>query len=426
MSIAIYGEIALDWLIARNEEIRYRKGGAGLYAALCAAKLRKNVELLTILGSEIDEYSISVWNDLGVSFNYAKFDTEYNISKYIVTGFENYQKKVSRPVTSIRSNYKYSPVLPKQCEAVLIFPISHSIPKNICIEAKNEKKLVLLDPKPNSESIADTREILEFIDILLVNEEELFLLSLENYLKKRIEKLLRKGPQYIIIKRGIKGCVIAEKGRKLVIVPSYKSNAICTLGSGDVFGGALTAIFLETQDIVYSVKFSSCLAASFIESIETERMPSRRAIENYLDKREIISFNSLNNITVYLAGPFFSKEELNWVNYIHECLEGCGVSVLSPYKENGVIDISTSMEGRNYIFNSDLVLLHKSDIVVALLDHNDPGTCFEIGYAYSEKIPVIGLKTSKEKLNNMLLFGCNKICDSIEDLISEVYINAEK
>ncbi len=261
---------------------------------------------------------------------------------------------------------------------------------------------------------------------MLVNEEELFLLSLENYLKKRIEKLLRKGPKYIIIKRGIKGCVIAEKGRKLVIVPSYKSNAICTLGSGDVFGGALTAIFLETQDIVYSVKFSSCLAASFIESIETERMPSRRAIENYLDKREIISFNSLNNITVYLAGPFFSKEELNWVNYIHECLEGCGVSVLSPYKENGVIDISTSMEGRNYIFNSDLVLLHKSDIVVALLDHNDPGTCFEIGYAYSEKIPVIGLKTSKEKLNNMLLFGCNKICDSIEDLISEVYINAEK
>ena len=168
------------------------------------------------------------------------------------------------------------------------------------------------------------------------------------------------------------------------------------------------------------------MVATFIESIETERMPNRRTIENYLDKREIISCNSSNNVTIYLAGPFFSKAELNWVNYIHECLEGCGVNVLSPYKENGIVDINTSMNDRNYIFNSDLELLHRSDIVVALLDHNDPGTCFEIGYAYSEKIPIIGLKTSKDMFNNMILIGCNRICNSVEELVSEVYKYATK
>jgi len=421
MNIVIYGEVALDWLISQDEALSYRIGGAGLYAALSSAKSGGNVELLTIIGAEIDDYYKSVWNGMGVSFKHAKNDEEYNISNYLVTGFENYQKKTSIPVVSKKFNHEYSPTLPEEYDAILIFPINHSIPKDMCIKAKSDNKMVFLDPKPNQESIADAREVLEYVDVLLVNEEELSILSDLSDTNEGIKKLLGYGIKYVIVKRGIKGCILAESDKELSIIPAYRSNAVCTLGSGDVFGGALATIFIETGNMEYSVKYASCMAASFIESMDTEQMPSKRAVEKYLYKRESMRCSSLKNITIYLAGPFFSRQELYWVNLIHKRLEAIGLSVLSPSRENGIIGLNSSVNEKKDIFNMDLKLLKQSDVVIALLDHNDSGTSFEIGYAYSNNIPIIGLKTSDDKLNNMIQVGCNAICNSIEELIEEVY-----
>lgn len=111
---------------------------------------------------------------------------------------------------------------------------------------------------------------------------------------------------------------------------------------------------------------------------------------------------------------------MKWVNQICSILETIGFKVYSPSRENGVINNSTSFEERKAIFKDDISLLIKSDIVIALLDHDDPGTCFEIGYAFSMCKPIIGLKTSPFNLNNMILYGCNSICESIDHLISEV------
>lgn len=397
------------------------KGGAGLYAAMSIARLGHQAELLTVLSPEIDEYHISVWVDMGISFQYAKNDKNYCIPKYLVTGFENYSKKVSRPMTEIKYIYDYLPDLPIGTEGVLLFPINHSIPKSICFEASKNNKFVFLDPKPNEGSISDAKDLLEYVDVLLVNEEELLLLSSKYNLNEAIETLLAEGPDYIIVKRGIKGCIIAQKNKELCVIPSYKSNAVCTLGSGDVFDGAVAATFIETKDMEYSVKLASCMAACFIENIEIERMPTKKAVEFYMNNRGMNGYSSSRNLIIYLAGPFFSQQEVLWVNYIHQSLESCGLKILSPSKENGIINTSFTPDIRKATFISDLELLQKADIVVALLDHDDAGTSFEIGYAYSHGKPVIGLKTSADKLNNMIQYGCNPICDTVDKLVSEVY-----
>lgn len=421
MSICIYGEVALDWLISKDGIINSRKGGAGLYAALSAARLGKKVEFLTVLGPEIDEYHISVWSDMGVSFKYSKNDENYCIPKYLVTGFENYGKKVSRPMSEIRYNYEYVPDIPAESKGILLFPINHSIQKNVCIKANKNKKIIFLDPKLNKDSLSDARELLEYVDVLLVNEEELLLLSYKDDVKEAIEILLKQGPKYIVVKRGIKGCIMAKRDREPLIIPSYKSNAVCTLGSGDVFDGALVSTFIDTEDMEYSIKLASCMAARFIQSFETEDIPTKKAIESYMERIETINYSSLKDIIIYLAGPFFSKQELTWANYIQESLEGCGLRVLSPSKQNGIIDENTTLDERQSIFIADLELIQKSDIVVALLDHNDSGTNFEIGYAYSNGKPIIALQTSNDELNNMIKNGCNVICNTVEEVIFEVY-----
>ncbi len=159
MGICIYGEIALDFLVSEKGSISSRMGGAGgLYAALSAARLGgEKVDFLTLVGPQVEEYSLSIWNQIGVSFKHAKIDKNYVHPNYLVTGFENYRKKVSIPMTSIKHDIRYFPDLPTDSDAILIFPIGHSLPRKLCIAAKNEDKILFLDPKPNEKSIEDTR-----------------------------------------------------------------------------------------------------------------------------------------------------------------------------------------------------------------------------------------------------------------------------
>lgn len=421
MSISIYGEIALDWLVGQNSKIEFRRGGAGLYAALCTSRLGMKTDLLTVLGPDINEYYLSVWNSIGISLEYAKKDENYSIPRYLTTGFENYAKKVSRPMSEIKYKYKYSPNLPLDSEGLLLFPMNHSIPESICVDAKKRNIPIFLDPKPNKESISDAKRLLKYVDVLLVNEEELLLISNKKNTSEAIEVLLNEGPKYIVVKRGVKGCIVAEKGKSKHIIPAYRSEAICTLGSGDAFGGALAATFIETGDMKYSVKFASCMAACFIEQFEVEYIPNKKAIEHYMVNRETLDCGLSKELKIYLAGPFFSQLELSWIEYVSEFLRNSGLEILSPSEENGFINPDMSLNDRKRIFHSDLELLQKADIVVALIDNNDPGTNFEIGYAFSKGKPVIGLKTSKGQLNNMILFGCSRICNTIDEVISEVH-----
>lgn len=418
MKLAIYGEIAKDILIDKNGGISYRVGGAGLYAALAAAKQGINVEFLTVYCDEIDPYEIGIWSKIGVSFKYAKLENKLEIPKYLVTGYKNNEKKVSRPVSILPPNYLFK--IPDNTSAVLIFPVGHDIPISMCQEAKEKGLLVLLDPKPNKKSINIAKEALQYVDILLVNEEEAMLMSETDNIDEAIEKLYSLGMTFTIIKRGAKGCFVVDNKKNITSVDAYCSKPVCTLGSGDVFDGIFALKFLETNNVIRSVEAASCFAAKFIELFEIDYSFGKRALERELLTRKKNTSDKQKAINVYLAGPFFSPEEIKWVNCVKEQLELRSINVLSPMHENGIIREKYDSNRRKEVFKSDIELLELVDVVVALLDYEDEGTSFEIGYAYKQRLPVVGYISNSREVNNMIKFGCNIIAHNIEELIEEI------
>jgi sugar/nucleoside kinase (ribokinase family) len=419
MSLAIYGELGVDILLDKNASFTTRFGGAGLYAAIVAARLGMKTDFLTVYGPEVDKYRLDFWEEIGVVTKNARYEENYILPKYLVTGYKAYERKISTPMADIRIGVKYSPEIDSDCEGLLLFPIDHSFPESLCIQAREREIPIFLDPKPNIKSIEMAREIMKYTTVLLVNEEEAMLLSNTTCVRDSIDKLKGMGPRYIIIKRAHKGCILID-GDDIKEFHAYKSNVKCTLGSGDAFGGALAATFIETQDIEYSVQIGNCVAANFIENEEIETVIDKDGVEKDLSRREKLHVSE-SSIRVYLAGPFFNDQEVQWVQRVENKLDGAGLQVLSPMKENGIITGDMTIEHRLKIFESDIALLNKSDVVVALLDHDDPGTCFEIGHAYSLGIPVYGLKTLMDNLNNMIRFGCKGIFDDVEELIKVIY-----
>ena len=88
---------------------------------------------------------------------------------------------------------------------------------------------------------------------------------------------------------------------------------------------------------------------------------------------------------IYLAGPLFTTPEREFNAQLASRLRALGHEVFVP-QEN-----PASARTGAAIFHKDLEGLDWADGVVAIMDGADPdsGTCWECGYAYATKKPVV-------------------------------------
>lgn len=112
---------------------------------------------------------------------------------------------------------------------------------------------------------------------------------------------------------------------------------------------------------------------------------------------------------IYIASPFFNKEQLHFVRRIEDTLDAFERDFFSPRIE-GVIKDMTADEKKTRmkeIFDSNIQHILDSDIIVAVIDDRDPGTMFEIGYAAALGIPIITL-TQHDYQVNVMIKECTK------------------
>ena len=127
----------------------------------------------------------------------------------------------------------------------------------------------------------------------------------------------------------------------------------------------------------------------------------------------------------YIAGKLETENEKERLEEIAELCDSLNVETFLPHKDVGICE---GIEDVNRIFQGDIIEGFKNcDLVIALLDglHVGAGTAWEIGFAYANGIPVIGLKTD-EKIEeaieylSAILIASTKIVTSLEELKEEL------
>ncbi len=107
---------------------------------------------------------------------------------------------------------------------------------------------------------------------------------------------------------------------------------------------------------------------------------------------------------IYLAGPLFSLAEREFNKMIADELEkripNCEVYLPQEFSKNIVKETeNTFFENMfNYCINS----IDESDLIISILDgpDADSGTCIELGYAYANKKPIVGVRTDFRSLED--------------------------
>lgn len=141
----------------------------------------------------------------------------------------------------------------KRAHIVHFASISPSFVLQVCEKVGNEPVIVSYDPGPFSENLVEHPVILEYLDILFVNETELAQITKQTTLPS----LLRKGLRCVVVKRGARGAFAADCGGVCYLGFSEPiRKPIDTTGAGDAFNAFFNAVYVETGDVAKALHYA--------------------------------------------------------------------------------------------------------------------------------------------------------------------------
>lgn len=134
-------------------------------------------------------------------------------------------------------------------------------------------------------------------------------------------------------------------------------------------------------------------------------------------------------MNIYLASPFFNKNELAFYEQALKVLRNDkGLNVYAPYENEIDKNDKSKFEWATATFQKDIQEIEKADAIVVLFYglYSDSGTAWECGYAYGKGKPVIVVHLHEGKSNCMINCGSHANVIGIDGLKRYSFEKLEK
>ena len=159
--------------------------------------------------------------------------------------------------------------------------------------ARDLGKKIYYDPNLRLEGDIFPRELynaqLEAIslsDVVLIGEEELYLMCKCKSIKNGSARLHEKGAGLIVVKQGSQGVSVFD-GKDSMTVPSFKVQVCSTAGAGDAFDAGFIAAQLRGYSMYDSLVYANAVAGLKVMHKEARAVPSHEDVIAFLKERKI-------------------------------------------------------------------------------------------------------------------------------------------
>lgn len=272
---------------------------------------------------------------------------------------------------------------------------------------------VIYDPQnPKSPELFGTHGSVAQKLAYVLNREEAHKLTGQKEPDRAASKLLKEpNVTVVVVKLGVNGAKVYT-AKKTDHIEAYATNNVWPIGSGDVFAAAFAHFWgTENTSPTKAVRYASRGAALYCGR---QQIPLHREVligADFIFPPLELS-RKPSDVTIYLAGPFFTMSQLWLVEEARMALQNAGFKVFSPYHDVGIGDADE-------VVPKDIQGIENADMMFALCDGLDAGTLFEIGYAVKKGLPVVafGEQTSDEAMK--MISGTK--CKVFRDFTSAVY-----
>ena len=270
--ILIVGSVAYDSIESLEGKVTRALGGAATYSSI-AASYYCSPSMVGVVGEDFEPEHLEYLKSNGVDLTGLQVKpgkTFHWSGKYL-------PDMIGRETLATELNVfeDFDPVLPdelKDLDYIFLANIHPGLQKKVLDQVK-PPKFVLMDTMDLWINIAKEGliELLPKVDVLVINDEEVRLLTGDYNVIRGARGLLEKGvKRAVIVKRGEHGSSLITSD-SVSIAPAYPvTGLVDPTGAGDTFAGALIGHLAGTDDLDHTNLRRALLHGSAVASFTVE------------------------------------------------------------------------------------------------------------------------------------------------------------
>ena len=273
--LLVAGVLALDDLKTPNKSQKGIIGGAGIYSSI-SASLFTDTTLVAAIGNDFPEGILEKIKERGINTQSIK---KLDYPTFHWSG--EYRGDMSQAIThetDFRINDYYDWEVnsgQKKTDTLLLCNNDPVIQLRILEQV--EAKLIAMDTMNLWIDIAKEKleSVVSQVDILFINDAEAQQYSETQDLEEAALRLLDKGPQFVVIKKGKNGASLYSKDftKKMRAFPV--ENFVDPTGAGDSFAGAAMGYLanlnsLNKENLTNAMNYGAAVASITVEGFGTE------------------------------------------------------------------------------------------------------------------------------------------------------------
>jgi len=285
MSLLVVGSVALDTVYTPRGELLDGLGGSAVYFSV-ASSIFGPVHIVGVVGNDFPKEHIEKLKMRGV-------DSE---GLYIADGktfrwHGRYGEDFGDPetlLTELNVFADFSPNLPRKYRDLQFVFLGNIHPKLQLqvLEQMDSPKLIAADTMNFwiERELDSLREVIKKIDVLIINELEVRMLTGVRSIFTGAKIIQQMGPSTLIVKRGAYGS-FAITGEDIFVVPAYPTdNVLDPTGAGDSFAGGFMGYIASKGEITPENLHLAMVYGSLVASFDVEGFSIRNLEKLTMDK----------------------------------------------------------------------------------------------------------------------------------------------
>lgn len=303
MSIVVTGSVAFDSISTPFGSVDKAIGGAATYFSVAASHFAP-VKLVAIVGEDFGEQEMRIFHDRDIDTS--GLTRVEGGRTFHWTGEYGYDLNVAHTKdTQLNVFADFKPVLPPDFRAsdfVFLANIHPSLQLDVMSQVEKPRLVALDTMNFWIESTPDElREVIEKVDLVVINEGEVRMLTDEANLVRGARRILSMGPRWLVIKRGEYGALMVTD-QSIFAAPAFPLEEVFDpTGAGDTFAGGMIGFLAEAGEVSEAAMRRAIVMGSVVASFTVEKFSLDRLREvtreeldaRYRELRELTHFEDL-------------------------------------------------------------------------------------------------------------------------------------
>ena len=251
--ILITGTVAFDEIETPHGSSGKIIGGAGTYIGIASSLLSNNSAIVSIIGEDFPEKEIKFLNERGINTDMiekvAGGKTFYWKGKY-------HENMINRDTVATELNVleKFNPVINPEFSSskiVLLGNLHPAVQNAVINQSTNSNRFIIMDTMNfwMDNALGELLSVIKKVNLLIINDEEAQQLTGEKNIFNAGKKILKMGPEKVIIKKGEHGSIYLDVENKYMLPAFPVEKLVDPTGAGDSYAGGIAGVLATANEI---------------------------------------------------------------------------------------------------------------------------------------------------------------------------------